>query len=1025
MRIFLPTLICCCLFFTANAQVVNIPDANFKNALLTHSPVINTNGDGEIQISEALAYTGTIDVGYKNIADLTGINAFVNIRQLNCYSNRLTALNIDGLTALTTLYCSQNQLANFTLNNLPQLQQLQCGLNKFSSLTLANLPSLRHVNTQQSDSLATLTLSNLPSLGFVDCNSCKMSSLNMSGLSGLDTLYCWNNRLTVLTLSNPARLLHLSASNNLLTAMPSGLANINNLDVSNNKISVFDLNSFNALSSVRMAGNLCTSLTLSNKGGLISIDCQNNLISNLQLSNLFSLKSLYCFQNQISSLTLNGFPSLESVRCYNNQLSSLTLTNTPNMKDFMCQNNRLTSLSLSNMPLLQWIQCQNNMLTSISLNNLPVLYEIFCNNNQLTSLPFLDAAVLPKLRSINFSGNQVKRLTVENNPIMEQIIGANNPIDSFRLKNLPQLSWLSIEQTPLTSIKLDSLPKLRVLNCGKSDSLRSIALNLPALEQFNCDSSMLVSADLSQTKVIQCVVPHSPLLQYINLRNGALDPYLFYPYTFNDNPLLQFICVDDGEKTRIMDSVARQLPGQGVTVSTVCNFTPATSSTIKGTVRYNPNGASCSNADTTLMNVRLNNYDGTIVTAAFTNRQGQYVFHTLSNADTVMVALQQPSWFHVSPPMHTINIPTPGMTATADFCISPVGAHIDVAMSIVAISRARPGFDARYRIFYSNKGNILQSGSFAMMFNDTKLSFVSATIPPASQTGNMVSWNYVDLYPFETRYVEVTFHVAPPPVVNGGDLLNFVGNIEPLNGDEFPADNNATLVQTVTNSSDPNDKEVSEGSTIDISRAGSHLNYIIHFQNIGSADAIRVLIKDSLTNNLDWNSLIPIAASHPYTATMTKSNAIEFLFDNINLPPKSVNEAASQGFIAFKIKPKSGITVGETIDNQAKIYFDFNAPIFTNTVSTTITKPKLYEDPAGLVVTSNPAKDWLTFSVNPDRKIQAVSLYNSVGTMVYSESFQNTSTNQRINISRLNTGVYILVVHTYQWRSAQKVVIIK
>jgi len=65
-----------------NAQNVNIPDANFKNALLTHQPTIDTNSDGEIQVSEAEDYTGTISCLMKGIIDLTGIEAFVNITKL-------------------------------------------------------------------------------------------------------------------------------------------------------------------------------------------------------------------------------------------------------------------------------------------------------------------------------------------------------------------------------------------------------------------------------------------------------------------------------------------------------------------------------------------------------------------------------------------------------------------------------------------------------------------------------------------------------------------------------------------------------------------------------------------------------------------------------------------------------------------------------------------------------------------------------------------------------------------------------
>ena len=74
-----------------NAQNVNIPDANFKAALVGNT-AINTNADAEIQVSEATAYTGSIIVGSLSIADLTGIEAFTAIDSLNCHINNLTKI---------------------------------------------------------------------------------------------------------------------------------------------------------------------------------------------------------------------------------------------------------------------------------------------------------------------------------------------------------------------------------------------------------------------------------------------------------------------------------------------------------------------------------------------------------------------------------------------------------------------------------------------------------------------------------------------------------------------------------------------------------------------------------------------------------------------------------------------------------------------------------------------------------------------------------------------------------------------
>ena len=85
------------------AQIVNIPDANFKNALV-NEPVADTDGngsledadtnnDGEIQLSEALAVT-ILQVHSFDINSLEGIQSFENLEELLCFSNNLTEIDL-------------------------------------------------------------------------------------------------------------------------------------------------------------------------------------------------------------------------------------------------------------------------------------------------------------------------------------------------------------------------------------------------------------------------------------------------------------------------------------------------------------------------------------------------------------------------------------------------------------------------------------------------------------------------------------------------------------------------------------------------------------------------------------------------------------------------------------------------------------------------------------------------------------------------------------------------------------------
>ena len=70
----------------AQAQIVNIPDANFKAKLIALG--VDTNGDGNIQNSEATAVIN-LDVENSLINSLVGIQSFTNLQELTCRSNQI------------------------------------------------------------------------------------------------------------------------------------------------------------------------------------------------------------------------------------------------------------------------------------------------------------------------------------------------------------------------------------------------------------------------------------------------------------------------------------------------------------------------------------------------------------------------------------------------------------------------------------------------------------------------------------------------------------------------------------------------------------------------------------------------------------------------------------------------------------------------------------------------------------------------------------------------------------------------
>ena len=114
------------------------------------------------------------------------------------------------------------------------------------------------------------------------------------------------------------------------------------------------------------------------------------------------------------------------------------------------------------------------------------------------------------------------------------------------------------------------------------------------------------------------------------------------------------------------------------------------------------------------------------------------------------------------------------------------------------------------------------------------------------------------------------------------------------------------------------------------------IEYLIRFQNTGTDTAFRVVIRDTLSTFLDIKTISPGASSHPYKFQVKKGNILQFVFDDIYLPDSSVNEAASNGFVKFRISQQADNPLGEIILNTAAIYFDFNAPIITDPTYHTI-----------------------------------------------------------------------------------------
>jgi uncharacterized repeat protein (TIGR01451 family) len=445
-------------------------------------------------------------------------------------------------------------------------------------------------------------------------------------------------------------------------------------------------------------------------------------------------------------------------------------------------------------------------------------------------------------------------------------------------------------------------------------------------------------------------------------------------------------------------------------VGSYCSFTPGgIFYTIQGTNKLDVDNNGCNSNDPYLRNLKFSINNGTTAGFVISDTSGSYSLPLQAGSYVIKPIFENPAYYTAD--SLVIPLPAANNPYIHNFCIIPNGIHHDLEISIIPLIPARPGFDATYKIVYKNKGNQSESGSFSFGYPDPLVDFVSANQAPNTQSTGLLTWNFSNLTPLQSREVVVTMNCNAPtetPALNVGDVLNFNAEINGGQTDETITDNSMGLNQTVVGSYDPNDKTCLEGNKITPSMVGNYIHYLIRFENTGTYTAQNIVVKDIIdTSRLDVASLAVTDASHNAYTRVTNGNQVEFIFENILLP---FDDANNDGYIAFKIKTKADLVVGDSIKNIANIYFDYNFPIVTNEAKTTVQNPIVGVDesqrlPGSVELFPNPVVDQLKF--NTVLTIDNIEIYDLSGRIVQSLAVSNN----QVKIADLPSGTYFVKLH--------------
>lgn len=269
------------------AEYTVIPDVNFENKLISLG-IDSGAPDGKVLTSNINTLT-ILDVSNSSIIDLTGIQDFIALKELNCYSNSLTTIDISKNTELRLLSLTSNLLTVLDVSKNTNLLFLECDSNSLTIIDVTKNTTLVFLYCQK-NLLTAVDVTKNEFLEVLNCSENQISALNVTKNIGLEELICNNNKLSVLDLTK-------------------------NLDLE-----------------VLLCGqNKLTTLDINKNTKLWYLECNSNSIPTLDTSKNVVLEDLFCDKNKLSALDLSLNTGLISLKCNDNSLTKLNLKNNNNL----------------------------------------------------------------------------------------------------------------------------------------------------------------------------------------------------------------------------------------------------------------------------------------------------------------------------------------------------------------------------------------------------------------------------------------------------------------------------------------------------------------------------------------------------------------------------------------------------------------------------------------------------------------------------------------------------------------------
>lgn len=446
------------------------PDENFRAYVLTLA-----GDDGALSPEERTNVTA-MDCSGREIASLTGLEFFPELKELDCADNALTEIDLTANTKLETLDCSDNELAALNVQSCAGLTELSC----------------------VGCGLAVLDVSGCPELSILDCRENAFSTLNLRKNPPLKALVEEHKPVVTgdtavysaegLTLTMDAEVYIESGAVGQLLAIDE----VNFPDSSfrayirgeitsystGESLFTGDANQDGYLSDEELAAvteidvsgvyweeGTCKSLEgIEYFGALEILNCGYQGLTDLDLTGNPKLREVIAYKSGLKTIDLTGCPELEVFKCYHTSIAELDLSCNPKLKYLNASEINLTALDVTGCPALEILNCGGNRIEKLDVSQNPNLVELHCYNtlsySGFAGLTELDVSNCPNLEYLDICMNAVSELDVSDNSRLTTLVAYSNQLEELVVSKNTKLTRLECNDNQFTMLDISRIPAL-------------------------------------------------------------------------------------------------------------------------------------------------------------------------------------------------------------------------------------------------------------------------------------------------------------------------------------------------------------------------------------------------------------------------------------------------------------------------------------------------------------------------------------------------------------------------------------